>query len=230
MDAGRRWLYSASLLAITATLFTFTFSYPDRLRAERSPRSFSLQLRQDQWHLYPIDSLQLCDMPALRPIADSFPMVSGFGLRTHPILKINRLHAGIDFAAPSGTEVLATADGLVQYVSRLADSSTFGIQILIAHDSSAYFSGRYRTRYAHLSDVRVQKGDRVIQGQVIGHVGTTGRSTAAHLHYEVHLDNEALNPMEYLPGNPWPSSLIDSISPRTFPILEDEVSHGLVFE
>ncbi|MDP5171738.1 MAG: M23 family metallopeptidase [Bacteroidia bacterium] len=200
MEAGLRWLYSASLLAVTAILLSFILSFPDQLRAKKGQSAMELQLRQVQWNLYPIDSLEITDMPALRPVSDSFPLVSGFGMRKHPILNIERLHAGIDFAAPKGARVMATASGVIERISRLADSSTFGIHIVILHDSSAFFSGRYRTLYAHLSGVKVKPGDRVEQGQTIGFVGTTGRSTAAHLHYEVHLDQEALDPLDYLPG------------------------------
>ncbi len=150
--------------------------------------------------------MDLTDMPALRPIADSFPLVSGFGMRLHPILQEDRMHAGIDFAAPDGADVFATADGVVEHIAGLNDSSTFGIHIILLHDSSAFFSGRYRSLYAHLSGVKVTKGQRVSQGQIIGEVGSTGRSTAAHLHYEVHLDGEPVNPLEYLPGSELPLS------------------------
>lgn len=199
MEAGRRWLYSATLLAITALMLSLILSFPDQARAKRNHRE-GVDLKRVNWDLYPIDSLQLTDMPALRPVADSFPLVSGFGLRRHPILHHERLHAGIDFAAPRGTPVIATANGVVERVSSLADSSTFGVHVVILHDSSEVFEGRYRTLYAHLSRVKVRADDRVHSGQVIGFTGSTGRSTAAHLHYEVHLDGQPVDPADYLPG------------------------------
>ena len=103
---------------------------------------------------------------------------SRFGYRRHPILAYTKLHTGIDFAAPRGTPVFAAGGGVVEYVGR---KGSYGKYIRIRHNS------KYKTAYAHLSRYkrRLRKGSRVKQGQVIAYVGTTGRSTGPHLHYEV---------------------------------------------
>ena len=112
---------------------------------------------------------------------------SGYGYRKHPILGYTKLHKGIDFAAPYGTPVYAAGSGTIQYAGWF---SSFGKYVKIAHNSS------YKTAYAHLSKIpsSIKKGRRVKQGDVIGYVGSTGRSTGPHLHYEVHKGSKAINP------------------------------------
>ena len=112
----------------------------------------------------------------------------GFGYyRKHPILGYTKLHKGIDFAAPYGTPVYAAGSGTIQYAGWF---SSFGKYVKIAHNSS------YKTAYAHLSKIpsSIKKGRRVKQGDIIGYVGSTGRSTGPHLHYEVHKGSKAINP------------------------------------
>lgn len=114
------------------------------------------------------------------------PITSGFGMRFHPILHRTRLHAGIDFGAPSGTPVHAAASGIViasQYMRG------FGNTVMIAHGSNL------STVYGHLSRYSVRAGQRVEKGQVIGAVGATGLATGPHLHFEVHVNGRAVNPL-----------------------------------
>ncbi|WP_421790629.1 peptidoglycan DD-metalloendopeptidase family protein [Hyphobacterium sp.] len=113
---------------------------------------------------------------------------SHFGMRRHPVLGYNRLHRGTDFAAPTGTPILAAGYGVVERANRFG---TFGNYIRIRH------SNGFQTAYAHLNGFArgITAGARVQQGQVIGYVGTTGRSTGPHLHYEVHHNGQAVNPM-----------------------------------
>lgn len=114
---------------------------------------------------------------------------SAFGKRKHPILGYNHLHKGVDFAAPTGTPVYAAGDGVVE---RSGPYGGYGNYIRIRHD------GTYKTAYAHLSKIHKRarrKGQRVRQGQVIGYVGSTGRSTGPHLHYEVHVNGTPRNPL-----------------------------------
>lgn len=113
---------------------------------------------------------------------------SSFGMRFHPILARNRPHNGTDFAAPRGTPIMAAGAGIVERANRFG---SFGNYIRIRH------SNGYETAYAHLQGFArgVRSGARVQQGQVIGYVGTTGRSTGPHLHYEVHLNGRPTNPM-----------------------------------
>jgi len=103
---------------------------------------------------------------------------SGFGMRKHPILGYSRKHLGIDFAAPRGTPILAAGDGVIERAGR---NGSYGKYIRIRHN------GTYQTAYAHLNSYArgIKSGKHVRQGQVIGYVGSTGRSTGSHLHYEV---------------------------------------------
>ena len=127
-------------------------------------------------------------VPSRMPL-DTSRMTSNYGMRTHPVLGGRGAHHGIDLAAPSGTPVFATADGMVgmaQYYS------SYGNYVQIEH------GGALQTRYAHLSDYTVQAGDMVRKGDLIGYVGSTGRSTGPHLHYEVRVDGQPVNPQPYM--------------------------------
>ena len=120
---------------------------------------------------------------------DGARLSSGFGSRKHPILGYRRAHKGIDFAAPRGTPIKAAGDGVIERANRYG---SFGNYIRIRH------SNGYETAYAHMKGFRrgIRKGKRVRQGDIIGYVGTTGRSTGPHLHYEVHLHGKAVNPQK----------------------------------
>jgi len=120
---------------------------------------------------------------------DGARLSSRFGTRKHPILGYRRAHKGVDFAAPRGTPIKAAGDGVVERADRYG---SFGNYIRIRHANG------YKTAYAHLKGFRkgVRKGKRVRQGDIIGYVGTTGRSTGPHLHYEVHLNGKAVNPQK----------------------------------
>ena len=118
-------------------------------------------------------------------------LTSSYGMRTHPILRRRARHKGVDLAAPRGTPVYATADGIVARAERF---STYGNYIQIEH------GGELQTRFAHLSGYAVAAGDRVRKGDLIGFVGSTGRSTGPHLHYEVRVAGEAVDPTPYLTG------------------------------
>ncbi len=119
---------------------------------------------------------------------DGARLSSGFGLRRHPILGYSKMHAGVDFAAPTGTPIYAAGDGTVTRANRF---SSFGNYVSIRHANG------YETAYAHLNGFArgIKAGTRVRQGQVIAYVGTTGRSTGPHLHYEVHVNGKKMNPL-----------------------------------
>ncbi len=127
-------------------------------------------------------------VPSLMPLSTA-RLTSGYGMRDHPVLRSRRQHNGVDLAAPSGTPVYATADGLV---SRADWFSSYGLYINIDHGAEL------ETRYAHLSRLAVAAGERVQKGDLIGYVGSTGRSTGPHLHYEVRVDGVAVNPIPYM--------------------------------
>ncbi|MFA7276991.1 MAG: peptidoglycan DD-metalloendopeptidase family protein [Pseudobdellovibrionaceae bacterium] len=112
---------------------------------------------------------------------------SGFGVRTHPVLGYTKMHKGVDFAAPTGTPIYASGDGVIERASRF---SSFGNYIRVRHSS------KISTAYAHLSRYAkgIRSGVKVKQGQIIGYVGTTGRSTGPHLHYEVMVNGVQVNP------------------------------------
>ena len=122
----------------------------------------------------------------LRTPVEAARMTSGFGMRRHPILGYNRMHQGIDFGAGSGTPVFAAGDGVVQHAGR---KGGYGNQIQIKHN------GQWATSYSHLRGFAVRSGQHVRQGQIVGYVGSTGRSTGPHLHYEILLKGARINPV-----------------------------------
>lgn len=118
---------------------------------------------------------------------DGARISSGFGMRKHPVLGYSKMHRGVDFAAPTGTPIFAAGDGVVEKASRF---SSYGNYVRIRH------TGGMKTAYAHMSRYGkgITPGVRVKQGQIIGYVGTTGRSTGPHLHFEVLVNGAAINP------------------------------------
>lgn len=128
--------------------------------------------------------------PAIQPISNKHltHLHTLFGLRLHPLLGYVRPHNGLDFSSPIGTPVYATGDGVVNYAQH---SQSYGNVVYINHGFD------FETRYAHLSKFIVSAGEQVKRGQVIGYVGNTGLSVAAHLHYEVLYKNNFINPINF---------------------------------
>ena len=137
-----------------------------------------------------MDQMTAC-IPAIQPISDKYKrrISSFYGYRIHPIYKRRVFHDGLDFSAPTGTEIYAAGDGVVEKSSR--SSYGYGNTIAIDHGYG------YKTVYAHLKDLNVRRGQKVKRGQVIGTVGNSGLSTAPHLHYEVIRNNRKVNPIYY---------------------------------
>lgn len=132
---------------------------------------------------------KLAHIPSVIPInIKDFTMSSGYGVRRDPIYGSSKFHTGLDFAAKTGTPVFATADGKVTEAGR---QSGYGNCIDISHGYN------YLTRYAHLSEILVKPGQEVKRGEMIGKVGSTGKSTGSHLHYEVRFKDEPQNPVNY---------------------------------
>lgn len=133
----------------------------------------------------------VASVPAVMPISnkDLRRTASGWGWRIHPIYKIRKFHYGMDFTAQTGTEIYATGDGVIE----LIDNSLrgYGKRIIVNHGFG------YKTLYGHLNAFNVKKGQKVKRGEVIGFVGSTGMSTAPHLHYEVFKNNTKVNPVHY---------------------------------
>ncbi|MCB2088328.1 MAG: M23 family metallopeptidase [Sphingomonadaceae bacterium] len=127
-------------------------------------------------------------VPSRMPLEGS-RLTSNYGMRNHPVIGGRRAHKGVDLAAPTGTPVYATADGVI---SKAEWFSSYGLYISIEHGA------KLQTRYAHMSKLAVASGERVKKGDIIGYVGSTGRSTGPHLHYEVRVAGTAVNPIPYM--------------------------------
>lgn len=129
--------------------------------------------------------------PAIQPVSnkDLSRMASGFGYRIDPVYKTTKMHAGLDFAAPQGTPIYATADGVVQTSGNTGNG--YGNHVVINHGYN------YETLYGHMVRVKARAGQKVRRGEVIGWVGSTGKSTGPHLHYEVHKNGNAIDPIYF---------------------------------
>jgi murein DD-endopeptidase MepM/ murein hydrolase activator NlpD len=114
-------------------------------------------------------------------------LTSGFGMRRHPLLGYSKMHTGVDFGVPTGTPIRAAGAGSVELAGR---HGAYGIAVVLQHGD------KYKTLYAHMSKLAagIRRGSKVNQGQIIGYVGSTGRSTGPHLHYEVRVNNKPVNP------------------------------------
>jgi murein DD-endopeptidase MepM/ murein hydrolase activator NlpD len=130
-------------------------------------------------------------IPAIQPVhnKDLRRTASGFGWRTDPFYKIRTFHHGIDFSAPTGTEIYSTGDGVVTRVESAPGG--YGLYVEVDHGFG------YSTLYAHMDKFNARVGQRVNRGDVIGYVGNTGKSTAPHLHYEVRIKGRAVDPIHY---------------------------------
>ena len=128
-------------------------------------------------------------IPSDKPVRTA-EFTSAFGVRSDPFRKASAMHAGIDLAGPVGTPIHATAEGTV--VRAGWNSGGYGNLVEIDHGRGII------TRYAHLSSIGVREGERVARGEVIGKMGSTGRSTGSHLHYEVRIDDRAVNPIPFM--------------------------------
>lgn len=143
-------------------------------------------------------------IPSIKPVRldqkDAYlRLLSGYGMRMHPIYKVNKMHMGLDFPSPKGTPVIATGDGVVVKVRK--DRGGYGRHIVIDHGYG------YESLYAHLDKSQVREGQQVVRGEKIGEVGRTGTATATHLHYEVRQNHVPVNPINYC---------MDGLSPIEF--------------
>ncbi len=129
--------------------------------------------------------------PAIQPVSnrDLNRLSSGFGYRIDPLYKTVKFHPGLDFTAPVGTPIYATADGVIEIAGNLGNG--YGNHVVIGHGFS------YRTLYGHMSRIKAKRGQRVKRGEVIGYVGSSGKSTGPHLHYEVFKSRKRLDPIYF---------------------------------
>ncbi|MGV9004806.1 peptidoglycan DD-metalloendopeptidase family protein [Flavobacterium sp.] len=137
----------------------------------------------------------LAAIPAIQPVKNEQMkhIASGFGYRSDPFTKARKMHEGMDFSAKTGTPIYATGDGVVKNADN--SKSGYGNHIEINHGFG------YLTLYAHLSKYNCKPGQRVKRGDIIGYIGSTGRSEGPHLHYEVHKDGKVVNPLNFYYGN-----------------------------
>jgi murein DD-endopeptidase MepM/ murein hydrolase activator NlpD len=161
-----------------------TGSQPDMLASESALLSSRLTLLEGQ---FTRRSALIASTPTVWPVHGA--VNSGFGARSDPFNGLPAFHEGVDISTARSEPVLATADGIVL---RSGWAGEYGKAIAIAHGD------RYETLYGHLEETLVTEGQRVHRGDRVGLVGSTGRSTAPHLHYEVHVDGRAVNPLEYI--------------------------------
>ena len=155
---------------------------------ERSINIQKLSFKEIKNH-YNKNQEKMKHIPAIKPTKGI--LLSGFGMRYHPILQYRRQHEGLDFRANVGNEIYATGDGVVKFAGL---KGTFGRLIIIDHDYG------YESYYAHLSSYAkgIKPGTKVKRGDLIGFSGQSGRVEGPHLHYEVHLDNKPVDPLNYL--------------------------------
>ena len=144
-------------------------------------------------------------VPSLKPVAN-LVFTSLYGVRSDPFRGTAAMHAGVDIPGPVGTPIYATADGIV---ARSAWVGGYGNLVELEHGRGL------QTRYGHLSRITVAPGTRVTRGQVIGLMGSTGRSTGSHLHYEVRMDGRAVNPVPYLDSAQYASNMKQRVNAMT---------------
>jgi murein DD-endopeptidase MepM/ murein hydrolase activator NlpD len=167
-------------------LTPISFSTKGEMPAHGADRANRLLDQMDRLNLYRIAAEAA---PFATPVKSGYRFTSGFGYRRDPKTGGRRLHKGVDFAGPVGTPLYATADGVVTHAGWL---SGYGRLVKIQHQFGI------ETRYAHMSKIRVNVGQRVSRGERIGDMGASGRVTGPHLHYEVRVGGKAVNPMIYI--------------------------------
>lgn len=154
----------------------------------------------------------LASIPAIQPVSNKElkRMASGFGNRIHPLYKVWKMHWGMDFSCPKGTDIYVTGNGTVKEVHS-RNRRGYGKYVVIDHGFG------YETLYAHMSKINVRRGQKVKRGEVIGQVGNTGTSSAPHLHYEVIKDGKKINPINFF---------FNDLSPDQYDRMIDMASHA----
>ena len=185
----------------TGEMITESLSNVEKLKRKISIQSNSLD---SLFILAKSKQERLASIPSIKPIQENkltrkVKHLSGYGIRLHPVHKVKKFHKGIDFTAPKGTAIQSTGNGKVIRVEKRR--SGYGTNVIIDHGYG------FTSLYAHMKTVNVKKGQRVSKGQKIGTVGSTGTSTAPHLHYEVRINGKAVNPIDYC---------LDGLSPEEY--------------
>lgn len=193
----------------TSEMITESLSSVQKLKRKISLQSESLD---SLFMLAKSKEDRLASIPSIKPVQEDklkrkVKNLSGYGIRLHPVHKVKKFHKGIDFTAPSGTAIQATGNGKVIRVEKR--KSGYGNNVIIDHGYG------FTSLYAHMKTVGVRKGMKVTKGQKIGTVGSTGTSTAPHLHYEVRINGKAVNPIDYC---------LDGLSPDEYKELISKAS------
>lgn len=146
----------------------------------------------------------LACIPSVKPVKKealqkNIHLLSGFGKRLHPVFHVWRMHEGLDFSCPRGTHIIASGNGVVESIN--GKGSGFGKHVYVNHGYG------YHSLYAHMSEVKVKVGQKVDRGTLLGYVGATGTATAPHLHYEIHKDGKAIDPIAYV---------LDGLTPQEY--------------
>ncbi len=169
---------------LVGSITTTIFNLNSRIAAQRKSYDEVEELVKNKEEL-------LARTPAIQPVSnkDLNRIASGYGYRIDPVYKTTKFHAGLDFSAPQGTPIYATADGTVSTSGNTGNG--YGNHVIINH------SYGYETLYGHMVRVKSRVGQAVKRGEVIGWVGSTGKSTGPHCHYEVHKNGEKIDPIYY---------------------------------
>ncbi|MCT4696813.1 MAG: M23 family metallopeptidase [Candidatus Cardinium sp.] len=173
------------------TLIAQTLSKAEQLDSKLKVQQQSYkQLRELAKH----KMAKLASTPTFPPVSKKHlkRISAHFGMRTHPIYHIRKMHEGVDFSAPIHTPIYAAADGHVKWVKN--DKKGYGNHLLIEHGNG------FQTHYAHMHTIIIKQGQRITRGQQIGTVGNSGDSTAPHLHYEVYSNRHRVDPIQYFVG------------------------------
>lgn len=193
----------------TGEMITESLSKVEKMKRKIAIQSNSL----DSLYMLAVSKEErLAAIPSIKPVQEDklkrkVKNLSGYGIRLHPVHKVTKFHKGIDFTAPIGTAIQATGNGTVIRVEK--KKSGYGTNVIIDHGYG------FTSLYAHMKVVDVKKGEKVVKGQKIGEVGSTGTSTAPHLHYEVRINGKAVNPIDYC---------LDGLSPEEYHELIEKAS------
>ncbi len=160
----------------------------DKPTAYVAPATLAIRSVPVQSAAAPLFRARSVAIPSRMPV-EGVRLTSEFGMRYHPVLGGRRGHKGVDLAGPTGTPIHASADGIV---SKAQWFSSYGLYVALEHGAEI------QTRYGHMSRLNVYAGQHVRKGDVIGYIGSTGRSTGPHLHYEVRIAGQAVNPIPYM--------------------------------
>lgn len=213
MGVGGSDAYASFRNQSNSALLIETFSKMDEVERKLHAQSLSFK---ELAKLAKEQEKRLASLPAIQPVSnkDLRRTASGYGWRNDPIYGTRRMHWGIDFTAETGTDVYATGDGVVEVVE--TNNWGYGREIVINHGFG------YKTRYAHLNEFLVKRGDTVKRGDRIGLVGNSGKSTGPHLHYEVEKNGQKVNPVNFFHSDLTPEQYeeIIKISTNSFKAMD----------